>query len=202
MEKYIGKIFGLLTVEKYLFKKLLSDKKHYAHYFLCKCVCGKTKICDISNLKNGHIQSCGCIKNKHKITHNKTNSRVYHIWANMKSRCLNPKNNAYFRYGGRGIFICNEWLNFEQFYAWATINGYQEDLTLDRIDNNGNYEPNNCRWVNATKQANNRRTNRIIEYNFKKYTVAEFSKFLNISYSCLRHRLDRKWSIERIVNTP
>lgn len=202
MEKYIGKTFGLLTIEKYLFKNLLSDNRHYEHYFLCKCKCGNEKICAISNLKNGHIRSCGCIKNKDKIIHNKTKTRIYHIWANIKARCLNPKNPAYFNYGGRGISLCDEWLDFQSFNQWAMNNGYQKNLTIDRINNDGNYEPSNCRWVNAMTQANNRRTNKIIEHNSKNYTVAEFSRYLNISYSCLRHRLDRKWSIEKIINTP
>ena len=109
----------------------------------------------------------------------------------MRQRCNNPKRKDYPQYGGRGISICQEWNDYKSFRSWALSHGYADNLSIDRIDVNGNYEPSNCRWADATIQANNVRRNRIIEFEGKRYTLAEFARANKLSYSALQHRLDR-----------
>ena len=139
------------------------DKRNHS-LWLCKCDCGNTKVVLSSKLKEGDIKSCGCMHNKYG--HGLTNTRLYHIWRTMKARCTDPNSQKFSSYGARGIKVCSEWLNsFETFYEWAMANGYSEELSLDRKDNDGNYCPENCRWATRKEQANNTRTNRYLEYN-------------------------------------
>lgn len=131
--------------------------------WICLCDCGKETIVRSSRLRKGLTQSCGCgvleANIKHGKSSNKNPVRLYRIWKNMKRRCNNPNRSNYNRYGGRGIKVCQEWQeDFQAFYDWAMANGYQEDLEIDRIDNDGNYEPSNCRWVTHKENCNNRRT--------------------------------------------
>lgn len=160
----------------------------------CKCDCGNMVVVDGDHLKSGHSKSCGCITKKHGMF----GTRIYNIWSSMKDRCFNKKHDAYKNYGGRGITVCPEWMEFQPFYEWAMASGYADDLTLDRKDVNGNYEPSNCRWATDIEQHNNTRTNRYIEFNGETHTMAEWAKITGINYQTLRTRLDRyKWSIER-----
>lgn len=136
-------------------------------------------------------------------THGKTKTRLYSIWATMKARCYNVNNTKYTRYGGRGITICNEWKNdFQIFYDWSMKNGYKQNLSIDRINNDGNYEPSNCRWVTNSIQANNRKSTRLFKYKEKNKTLREWSDDLNINFQTLASRIVRRWTLEDTLFTP
>ncbi|QQE75199.1 hypothetical protein [Brevibacillus composti] len=137
--------------------------KHPA--WLCKCDCGKTTTVRGDHLRNNLIRSCGCLeeenrKNGANTKHGGRNSRLYEIWSGMLKRCNNPNSHSYENYGGRGIKVCDDWLDFSKFRDWALKHGYSDSLSIDRINNDGNYEPSNCRWTDAKTQANNRRKRR------------------------------------------
>lgn len=192
-----NKKFGRLTVIKRV------ENKGKETCWLCKCDCGNEKIIKAKNLKSGTTQSCGCLHKektqKINYKHGLRKTRLYNTWANMKKRCYNKNDKRYKNYGGRGIIMCDEWQNdFMSFYNWAINNGYKENLTIDRIDVNGNYEPNNCRWATIKIQANNTTTNHYITYNNETHTIAEWADILNINYAKLHARITKsKWNIER-----
>lgn len=152
-----GEKFGRLKVIEYY-----GSNKNGRALWLCQCECGKTKIVIGNSLLSNLTTSCGCFNKEkarnRKTKHNLSYSKLYKVWQGMKTRCYNGKFIYYKNYGGRGISICDEWkCNFLTFYKWAINNGYQEGLTIDRTNNDGNYEPNNCRWVTRAEQNRNQR---------------------------------------------
>lgn len=191
-----GKVFGRLTVVR----GVARNKRGYYH---CNCSCGNKTLVRGDSLQSGLTKSCGCWQYENGLlseTHGKSHTRIYNIYQKMKERCYNPKNERYERYGGRGIIVCDQWLDdFMNFYNWAEKNGYKETLSIDRINNDGNYKPSNCRWATDSEQANNRNNNVIINYKGKEYTRAELSRFLNIDYELIRRRLGSGYSVGDIV---
>lgn len=134
---------------------------------------------------------------------NEGNTRLYHIWTMMKQRCHNPNNAQYKQYGSRGIAVCENWRNsFKDFKEWALVNGYMNHLTLDRIDNNKGYTPDNCRWATRKQQANNRRYCHFIEYNGQVKSLSEWAECAGITTAAFYARLQNKWPLEKILNTP
>lgn len=193
-----GQRFGRLTVIE------RADSSKGKTKWLCKCECGKETVVFASNLTRGIAKSCGCLRNevtsKRRTIHGQRRSRLYNIWEQMKGRCTRSTHPFYRLYGGRGITICEEWKDsFKPFHDWATANGYADNLTIDRIDTNGNYCPENCRWADMVTQANNTSRNHLLEYNGEVHTLAEWSKLTGINYMSLKTRIRRGWSVERAL---
>ena len=193
----IGRKFGRLTVIE-----RVANNNHGNARWLCKCDCGNETIVITSDLNSGHTRSCGCLHletvKANGKTHGLSNTHLFRIWCDMRKRCTNPNQKHYHRYGGRGITVCEEWQSFELFYKWAMANGYQDNLTIDRIDNNGNYEPNNCRWSTQKEQQNNRSTNKLITFDGETLNLTQWSEKTGISYRKLVDRLGKlNWSVER-----
>lgn len=138
--------------------------------------------------------------NKNHYIHGKRKTRLYRIWTNMKTRCINPNDPHFERYGRRGITVCDEWKNdFKAFYDWSMSNGYADDLTIDRIDNNGNYEPSNCRWVTVKEQNQNKRNVILITYDGETHTVTEWARKLNLGHDTIRQRYHKGWTPEQCL---
>jgi len=166
----------------------------------CLCDCGNTAIIRGDGLKSGHTQSCGCLRKEESAksntirltTHGMSGTRLYRIWRGMKTRCLNENEKYFKNYGGRGITLCEEWLNsFEAFYKWSLENGYSENLTLDRIRVNGNYSPDNCRWATYEEQQNNRRDNYLVTLNGETSTLANMCRKYGVNYHTVCTRIFR-----------
>lgn len=183
--------------------------------WLCECDCGtRVKVIQAS-LKSGNTKSCGCgcKENREKIL-NKPNvkrckypdeKRLKRILVTMKQRCYNPKYKYYKNYGGRGIDICEDWMSHngsDNFCEWALSHGYKEDLTIDRIDNNKGYSPDNCRWIDRFEQMSNTRKNRLLTYNGKTQCLAKWAREYNLKYATLIQRLELGWELERALNEP
>ena len=202
----IGQKFGYLTV-------LDVYRGESCWMCRCKCDCGNIKDIAKSGLTTGRTTSCGCY-NRRRVHEacskgNFTNTRLYHTWENMKARCLNKNSPEYHNYGGRGITICDEWRDdFLKFRDWAINNGWDEthnkfEISLDRINVNGNYEPSNCRWATYKEQVNNQRRSRRWIYNGVAYTLIEISEKFNINPMALRSRLySQKLDVKTAIEKP
>lgn len=155
----------------------------------CKCDCGKVVDVAGNKLRSGHTTSCGCHRHELNYKHGYGGTRLHKIWVGMIHRCYDSKTKSYENYGGRGIKVCKEWLDdFMVFYNWANNNGYQDDLSIDRIDVNKNYEPSNCRWADVETQANNTRKNVMVKIYNKNLSLSQWAKMYGMKYSCLYSR--------------
>ena len=200
-----GGKFGRWTVLEYAGKN--KNGKAMWH---CICDCGTEKDVASLGLVNGSSKSCGCYmkeKNRGKIierskTHGCSNSRLYHIWCSMKRRCHNANEKSYKNYGGRGIKVCDEWEKFEGFYDWAIRSGYEDSLTIERIDVNGNYSPQNCRWATMKEQGNNKRNNKFITIDGETKTIQQWADISGIERSTIKKRINYKWEPRDAVFSP
>lgn len=195
----IGERFGRLVVEE---SAGIDSSGHTT--WKCKCDCGNVKIARGSHLKRGYIQSCGCLAidtlKENSTKHGLEHTRLYRIWHGMLIRCHNPKSNRYHRYGGRGITVCDEWrYNLQAFYDWALANGYRDNLTLDRKDNDGPYSPENCKWSTYKEQLNHTSVNHFVTIDGTTKTVTQWAEENGIKISTVYTRLSRGWSIERAI---
>lgn len=203
-----NKAFVDLTGLKFGRLKVLckENKDKYGKiYWKCLCECGNITIVRGSALKSGNTKSCGCkIYDTNNQKHGLRNTRLYGVWCGIKSRCYNVSNNAFDRYGGRGICMCEEWRNdFITFYNWALDNGYSENLSIDRIDVNGNYEPSNCRWATAKEQSDNKRCNILVTLGNETLDLQQWCDRIGIKRSTVNTRVKMcGWSYERALTTP
>ncbi|QQE80889.1 hypothetical protein [Alicyclobacillus sp. SO9] len=136
------------------------------------------------------------------LDENGNKSRLYGIWVRMRQRCSDKNSTDYHRYGGRGISVCHDWSDFKQFHDWAMAHGYEEHLTIERVDVDGNYEPVNCKWVTRTEQSRNKSNNHLVSFRGDTMTLAEWEQVTGISSSTIRQRLGRGWNVERALTTP
>lgn len=190
----------------YEIKSIINRQGRKEKIIMCRCeLCGSLKPIRYSNLNR--TKSCGCAKNRFisnaNKTHGETRTRLYRIWVLMKDRCTNQNSPHYNIYGGRGITVCDEWLHYENFKDWAITNGYQKDLSIDRINNNKGYNPSNCRWATKVEQANNKRNNIRITHNGETLTLGQWASRLNMEPREIWWRLHTGgWSESDAVSIP
>lgn len=204
--------FGLLTVIEF-YGSISKGQSKPARYWVCKCDCGNIVTVLANSLRQGRTFSCGCLRSERlkerNEKHNMSHSTLYHAWSNMKERCFNKNNPRYKDYGYRGITVCEEWLDFDTFRKWSLENGFIERkqnnrslLSIDRIDNNGNYEPSNCRWVDNCIQANNKRNVKQYTYKGRTQSLSQWAREMGINLSTLHSRINRLgWSLEEALTT-
>ena len=188
--KWIGQKYGRLTVTGFFHK----GKKWY---WECACECGNSIITQAYLVRNGHTSSCGCLQRERaseaSLVHGQSNSRLYRIYNGMKNRCYNQKQQNYENYGGRGITICEEWLkSFTSFEEWALSHGYADDLSIDRIDSNGDYSPENCRWVTRTEQNENTRSNHLVTIEDRTQPLSAWVRKRGLNYHTVSFRIHQK----------
>lgn len=191
----VGRIFGRWTV---------IDKGDMGRngqiFWTCRCSCGTERMVLARLLRNGGSSSCGCNRIKHGHSNGRIKSRTYKSWEAMMQRCTNQNASDYHRYGGRGIQICEQWGSFENFLADMGVR--PEGKTLDRIDNLGNYDPDNCKWSTAQEQQQNKRNCPTIEYQGKRVTVASLATSTGVPIKVLKWRLENQWDLDTALKSP
>ncbi len=185
--------------------------------FLCRCDCGNVRVVDGRSIRNGASKNCGCKRNTDSVErmrsiatkHGGKKERLYGVWRGMIDRCNNPKSPFYYRYGGRGISVCDKWqYSYKSFREWAYASGYNEkaqkwECTIDRVNNNAGYSPDNCIWRTLKQQCNNRSSNHFVEYNGESHTLTEWSELTGIKKDTLRRRIFvYNWTVERALTEP
>lgn len=208
-DKYdiLCKKFGRLTIISYSHcVDKYSKKGHsFIHYYTCLCDCGKYCVVERNSVREGHTLSCGCLNKdfckKQFSKHRLTKDPLYKIYYRIIRRCYDKKDVSYKNYGQRGIVVCSLWKeDFYNFYNWAINNGYKKGLSIDRIDNNYGYSPDNCRWATAKEQSNNKRNNIIVEWKGEQHTLKQWAEILNVNYKKLWERTQKRgWSFEKAI---
>ena len=193
-----GQKFGRLTVVRF------DHKENGRKYYLCQCDCGNFKIVSNHSLKSGNTKSCGCLhkeiliqRNKDNRIHHPENERLLRIWRAMIHRCYKETDEHYDYYGGRGIKVCDDWHDFETFQKWALANGYADNLTIDRLDGNKDYCPENCSWATMTVQNNHKSDTKWLTYKGKTQSLSDWCRELGLDYFRIKARLNSLgWSVE------
>jgi hypothetical protein len=206
---FVPQTFGRLTTLGPRFRLPVGRKGARHMHQVCRCECGNIDVFSLWDLKRAKVSSCGCLRKEVAkasfTTHGYAKTSIHDIWQSMKARCLNPGYAGYHNYGGRGIRVCGRWLGENGFINFLSDMGERpsKDLSIDRYPNqNGNYEPGNCRWATRKEQARNLRTNRMLTYNGKTQCVAEWAEELGIPQGTLHSRLKSGWSVEKALSTP
>ena len=205
-EDIIGTKYERLTVIG--FEHAKSPSRNWK--WIVKCECGNVKTFFPGDVRKGKVRSCGCLHNelakeraskfRNPIAENK---RLYNIYNNMKSRCFKPNDSRYKDYGGRGIAVCEEWaVSFDVFADWAKANGYRNDLTIERVDVNGDYCPENCEWIPLKEQAKNKRDTVWVEYKGERVKLQDLAEIAVVQYDALHNRITKGWDVEEAITTP
>lgn len=202
--EYVGKKFGKLTVMEI---NHIKQGKYNRWVWKCRCDCGNVGEYRSDYIVKGHTKSCGCVvrENKPNYKHGGSGTRLFIIWVDMRSRCgLSGSGGAfYYRYGGRGITVCEEWNDYTKFAKWALENGYSDELTLERIDNDGNYCPENCTWADRKRQARNRRTTLVVNYHGKDMSLADACETAGTPYKLAFSRIKYlNWPVNEAIDVP
>jgi len=206
----VGRRFGrwvVIDVPDLIEDRYANGELHHARW-LCRCDCGTRREVVGGNLLGGYTRSCGCLTaesaSQRFRTHGEAGTRLHQVWGNMLQRCGNPANQRYAWYGARGIRVCDAWREFATFRAWALTHGYEEGLSIERVNNDGDYAPGNCVWTTRQRQMRNTRTNRFIEAWDEVKTLADWSEDPRcaVGYYTLHSRLGLGWPPERAISTP
>ena len=197
-----GQTFGRM-VAKYVAKTDARGRQ----FWWCECSCGEGKVIRGVDLRNGKTKSCGCLRNDRvraaRGTHLDSGTRLYRIWRAMRRRCSDKNQLSYTWYGGKGIIVCDEWDSYENFKSWAIAKGYEENLSIDRIDNDGDYTPDNCRWATNLTQGNNTTRNKKITFNGETLNISQWSRKLGGKGSLVANRIKLLgWSPDEAVSIP
>lgn len=191
-----GMRFGKLTVID-----RSTERSHpRTPIWMCQCDCGNRTFVRGANLRSGNTESCGCLRADRTVKHGQSKSREYNIWLAMIQRCVNPNNPSYHHYGGRGITVCESWRKFENFWS-DMCDGYEPHLTIERINNDAEYSPENCRWATREEQAENKRTSKLYEFAGQMMSIKQWAIRLGISRKTLSERIRRGWGMERALTT-
>lgn len=195
----VGQRFGKLLV----ISETTERSSNGSIKWLCKCDCGTEKVIAAKNLVGNKAKSCGCLNRATKnVRHGLSREKAYSIWNAMMSRCYNSNSKSYCNYGQRGIAVCEAWHDPSVFVEWSKRSGYKEGLTIDRIDVNGNYSPENCRWIPRSEQMSNMSTNHLVEFGGKTQTIAQWSRETGIKPTTIMMRLNKyHWSAEKTLTT-
>ena len=197
-----GKRYGRYVVIRYM-----GENKRHESLWECKCDCGNIKVIPGIRLRKGGALSCGCLHKdemiKRQTTHGLSHTRIHDIWKELKQRCTNKSNSKYKYYGEKGITVCDEWSNsFINFYNWSIENGYNDTLTIDRIDSSKGYDPSNCRWVSYKVQNNNKSDNKRYIIDGVNKTLSEWCQDYQVPFKRINNRISKGWDIYKALTTP